>query len=271
MEKEPTFIYFVGTAGAGKTSLVGATKEWCTRHGIDAITLNLDPGVERLPYEPDIDVRDWVKLKEVMETHGLGPNGAQIAACDMIALQGRDIEKALEEFRADYVLVDTPGQIELFVFRQSGKYITQLLNPEQSMIAYLLDPILAKSPSGFVSQLLLSTSVQFRLGLPVVHLLSKADLLSDDELKGILSWSQDPLELERSVEEEAESLYREMSIDLFRVIHGLGALPTLYPTSAESGDGIDDIYSHIQQLFGGGEDIGSDETDKFQSQPDAQE
>jgi GPN-loop GTPase len=264
MEKEPIFVYFIGTAGAGKSSLCGATKEWCIKHGIDAVILNLDPGVDKLPYEPDIDVRDWVNLGEIMKSHGLGPNGAQVAAADMIALQGKDIEKALDEFKADYILVDTPGQIELFVFRQSGRYITQLLNPERSIIAYLLDPVLAKSPSGFVSQLLLSTSVQFRLQLPVAHLLSKADLLTDDEVKGILAWSQEPLELEASVQQEAESMYREMSIDLFRVINGLGALPPLYPTSSETQDGIDDLYSQIQLQFGGGDDIASDETDKFQ-------
>lgn len=263
MDKEPVFIYFIGTAGAGKSSLCGATRDWCTQHGLNAIILNLDPGVEKLPYEPDVDVRDWVNLKDVMKTHGLGPNGAQVAACDMIALQGKEIQNALEGFRSDYVLIDTPGQIELFVFRQSGKYITQLLSPEHSMVAYLLDPILARSPSSFVSQLLLSTSVQFRLGLPVVHLLSKADVLSEEELKAILAWSQDSLELERSVEEEQESLYREMSVDLFRVLEGLGALPTLYPTSAQTGEGIDDAYAYIQQSFGGGDDLTTEDPDKL--------
>src|ERR1051325_5022042 len=111
MPKEGSFIYFVGTAGAGKSNLAGAMRDWCTQHSVDAINVNLDPGVEKLPYEPDVDVRDWVNLREVMKTHGLGPNGAQIAACDMIALQGKEILTALEDFKSDYVLVDTPGQI----------------------------------------------------------------------------------------------------------------------------------------------------------------
>lgn len=263
MPKEAIFTYFVGTAGAGKSTLVGAMRDWCTNHNIDAIVLNLDPGAETLPYEPDIDVRDWVKLAEVMRTHGLGPNGAQVAAADMVAMQGKEITGALEEFRSEYVLVDTPGQIELFVFRQSGRYITQLLNPERSLVAYCLDPVLSKSPSSFVSQLLLATSVQFRLQLPLAHLLTKVDLLTDEEMKGILAWSQDTAELEASVQQEAESMFREMSIDLFRVIDGLGALPTVYPTSAQTGDGLDDLYAHIQQSFMGGEDITSEETEKF--------
>jgi GPN-loop GTPase len=265
MSKEGVFTYLIGTAGAGKSHLAGAMKDWCTTHSIDSIILNLDPGVEKLPYEPDIDVRNWVNIKDVMKTHGLGPNGAQIAACDMIAMQGKEIVAALEEFRSDYVLVDTPGQIELFVFRQSGKYITDLLAPDRSLVAYCLDPVLAKSPSSYVSQLLLSTSVQFRLGLPVANLLTKADLLTEEDLRGILAWSQDPMELESSVQEEQASLYREMSVDLFRLMESLGALPPIYPTSAMNGDGLDDLYSHIQQTFLGGEDIASEETDKFQT------
>lgn len=265
MSKDSIFTYLVGTAGAGKSHLAGAMKDWCTTHNIDSIILNLDPGVEKLPYEPDIDVRDWVNLREVMKTHGLGPNGAQIAACDMIAMQGKEILAALDEFKSDYVLIDTPGQIELFVFRQSGLYITKLLAPERSLVAYCLDPVLAKSPSSYVSQLLLSTSVQFRLGLPVANLLTKTDLLTDEDLKGILAWSQDSMELEQSVQQEQESMYREMSVDLFRLIEGIGALPPIYPTSSVTGDGLDDLYSHIQQTFMGGEDIASEETDKFQT------
>jgi hypothetical protein len=42
---------------------------------ISVITVNLDPGVQKLPYNPHVDVRDYVTLEEVMEKHKLGPNG----------------------------------------------------------------------------------------------------------------------------------------------------------------------------------------------------
>ena len=71
-------IYFIGTAGSGKSSLVSAFQEWMTLQGLDCITVNLDPGVEFMPYEPDVDIRDWVRVGEVMRDYGLGPNGAQI-------------------------------------------------------------------------------------------------------------------------------------------------------------------------------------------------
>ena len=179
--KEEIFVYFIGTAGSGKSTLTDTFNRWTELRGVDAITVNLDPGAENLPYEPDVDIRDWISLKEVMDSYGLGPNGAQIACADMLALNTMDVKKSIESFKTDYVLLDTPGQLELFVFRESGKYIVKFLNPRRSIIAYLLDLALAKTPSGFVSQLLLSVSTNFRLNQSQINILSKADLLTEQE------------------------------------------------------------------------------------------
>ena len=160
--KEEIFVYFIGTAGSGKSTLTSNFQKWFKTRGLDAIILNLDPGAENLPYEPDVDIRDWISLREVMETYQLGPNGAQIACADMIALNTEDVKKSIESFKSDYIIVDTPGQLELFVFREAGKYTVKFLKPEKSVICYLLDPSLAKTASGFVSQLLLSITTNFR-------------------------------------------------------------------------------------------------------------
>ncbi len=177
MAEEPGTIYFTGTAGAGKTTLVQGFAKWLETAGYDSVTVNLDPGNESTSFEPDIDIRDWVRLGEVMTEYGLGPNGAQVAAADMIALKVFEVRRALEEFRTDYVLVDTPGQVELFAFRESSKAIVDALSGDRSMIAFLFDPNLAKTPSGFVSLLLLSANVEFRFRLPTTNLLTKCDLL----------------------------------------------------------------------------------------------
>ena len=143
--KEEIFVYIIGTAGSGKSTLTQTFKQWMELRSVDAVTVNLDPGAENLPYKPDVDIRDWISLKEVMNTYGLGPNGAQIACADMLALNTSDVKKSIEAFKTDYVLVDTPGQLELFVFREAGKYIVQFLNPQRSIIAYLVDHALAKT------------------------------------------------------------------------------------------------------------------------------
>jgi len=256
--KEEIFVYFIGTAGSGKSTLTYNFKRWMELRSVDAITVNLDPGAENLPYEPDVDIRDWISLEEVMEAYNLGPNGAQIACADMLALNTSDVKKSIESFKTDYVLLDTPGQLELFVFRESGKYIVKFLNPQKSIIAYLLDYALAKTASGLVSQLLLSLSTNFRLNQPQINILSKADMLTEQEQKQVEQWSKDPGLLCNAVIDEEATVYREMSEGILSLIQDFESHTQLIPTGKEDFLGIEDIYTTIQLQFEGGEDLMSD-------------
>jgi hypothetical protein len=256
--KEEIFVYFIGTAGSGKSTLTYNFKRWMELRSLDAVTVNLDPGAENLPYEPDVDIRDWISLEEIMETYGLGPNGAQIACADMVALNTDDLKKSIEAFKTDYVLMDTPGQLELFVFREAGKYIIKFLNPERSIVAYLLDYALAKTASGLVSQLLLSMSTNFRLNRPQVNILSKADMLTEEEQRQLEQWSNDPDLLYTSMQDEEASVYREMSEGILGLIQNFKSHTELIPTGKENYQGIEDLYTAIQLQFEGGEDLMSD-------------
>ena len=166
-------IYFVGTAGSGKSTMVGAFKRWLDDNEIDSIVVNLDPGAEKLPYVPDVDIREWINLDEVMSQYGLGPNGAQIVAADLMAVNIKKVSDILDTIDTDYVLIDTPGQLELFAFRESSNVVISALGKQRSMIAYLSDPTLYKSANGFVSAMTLASLVQLRLSMPIINLLSK--------------------------------------------------------------------------------------------------
>lgn len=262
MADQELTLYFTGTAGAGKSTLVGKYNEWAQQHGLSTTTVNLDPGAESLPYRPDYDIRETIRLDEVMDEHGLGPNGAQIAAADMVALQLNDINDELASFRADQVLIDTPGQLELFVFRLSGKLLVDGINPERSVIAYLLDPLLARTPTGFASQLMLSATTQFRFQQPMMHLLSKGDLLDGDSIDTIRAWAADPVALENDVIGEAPSMSRELATHVTRLLETLGLENNLLPVSSESGEGLDDMYAMLQAVVGGSEE-GTPEYDTF--------
>jgi len=253
--KEEIFVYFIGTAGSGKSTLCASTQHWFQDRSLDSIVVNLDPGAENLPYEPDVDIRDWISLKEVMETNNLGPNGAQIVCADMIALNTDDVKESINSFKSDYILLDTPGQLELFVFREAGKYTLQFLSPQKSIICYLLDPILAKSASGFISQLLLAVTTNFRLNQPQINILSKADVLSKKNLELIQRWSKDPEEIYEALLKEEASIYRELSEEILHLLTHSGGYAKLIPTSKKNNFGIEDLYTDIQQRFKGGEDL----------------
>ena len=255
---EPIYVYFIGTAGSGKSTLTASFQNWFKLRGLDSITVNLDPGVDSLPYTPDVDIRDWISLKEVMEEYDLGPNGAQIVAADMIALNAKDVKESIDGFKTDYVLIDTPGQIELFVFREAGNFLVTQLNPRRSMVAYLLDPVLSKTASGFVTQLLLSLTTRFRLSIPVANVLSKSDLLSDEDLERLQGWSSIDEEIYETILRERASVYRELSEQILLLLKHFGEETSIIPVSSNNYQGMEDLYNVIQMCFRAGEDTTSD-------------
>jgi len=256
--KEEIFVYFIGTAGSGKSTLTDSVKKWMQLKSLDAITVNLDPGADNLPYEPDVDIRDWISLEEVMDRYNLGPNGAQIACADMIALNTEDIKKSIESFKTDYILMDTPGQLELFVFRESGKYLIDFFNPNKSIISYLLDPGCANTPAGFVSQLLLSLNTNFRLGKPHLNVLTKTDVIEEKIIEQIIRWANSTNELENALFSEEPSIYREISEKILNLISSFQENTELFSVGKEGYLGIEDLYTIIQLQFKGGEDLTKD-------------
>ena len=150
-------IFVTGTAGAGKSLLTSKIKEYYAKNATFPITLNLDPGVASLPYSPDIDVRDYVDVNSLMEQYELGSNGSLIMANDLIATKIDDIQKEADTINPDYLIVDTPGQIELFAYRQSGPFFVQNFEAEEKMNLFLFDGTMVSTPSNFVSLMLLST------------------------------------------------------------------------------------------------------------------
>ena len=258
------FIYFVGTAGSGKSTLVRAYREWLDTTGVDAITINLDPGVDRLPYDADVDVREWVALDEVMAEFNLGPNGAQIVASDLMAVNIEKMKDVIDDFDTTYALVDTPGQLELFAFRESSKAIVEAFGKNDSMVVYLSDPMLCKSSNGFISNMVLASLVQFRLELPIINILTKIDVLEDDEVDRMVSWYSDPDSLYSDLLDNDSNPQTVVGSELFKALENLGTFGEMRAVSSVKSTGLEEIYASSQILFFGGDDadIAGDEADK---------
>lgn len=254
----PRNVYFIGTAGSGKSLMVHAFQVWMNTQGYDVITVNLDPGAENLLYEPDVDIQDWVTLKEAMEDTDLGPNAAQVYCADMLAMNAKEVGDAIKGFETFYVLVDTPGQMELFTFRESSKIIVDEFGREDSILAFLIDPILARTPSGLISSLMLSATTQFRFSVPLTNILSKADLLSETERERILEWSQSSDILYNSLEQESETPVFLSSTEFFTALENMGVFRGLHPVSSLELQGFEDLYNEIQIAFEAGEDLQTD-------------
>jgi len=248
-------LFVVGPAGSGKSSFTAAFREWMIKNEHDAIVVNLDPGADVLPYQPDIDIRDLVRIEDVMAEYGLGPNGAQIVAADLIANYVEDVKRDVDSYESDYVLYDTAGQLELFAFRAASNFIVDFLGERSSAIAFMFDPTLAKTPSGFISLLLLSATVHFRFYKPYINVLSKVDILNDEELNNVAKWSENWNFLYDSLINETPGMHKELNIGLFKALESMDVFRKLIPTSARMLYGYEDIYTTLQLYFSGGEDL----------------
>src|SRR4030065_392450 len=194
-------MFIIGTAGSGKSLFTAAFSEWLKMSKQDVAVVNLDPGVLKLPYSPDVDIRNYVDVGNLMEKYELGPNGALILAADLIADEIENVTKDVEAANADLIIVDTPGQMELFAFRASGPYIVNELTKEPKALVYLFDAVFSVNPMNYVSNMFLAAAVYNRLLQPQVYLLSKCDLLPIKEVEKIADWSANPNALEDSIEE----------------------------------------------------------------------
>jgi len=245
--------FIIGTAGSGKSLLTSSLVERMVREKQKVAALNLDPGVVTLPYTPDIDIRDYVTIDSVMEKYQLGPNGALIMAADLIANETGRLTEEIEDLNPDVLLVDTPGQMELFAFRASGPYIAQTITDDPKAIVYLFDSVFSSNPLNYVSNMFLSAAVYTRFFLPQIHVLSKCDLLPEADLELILEWSEDSEALELAINERLEGTKRLLGQRMTEAIHQLDLSFPLIPVSAKTNEGILNLNAMLERVFTGGE------------------
>lgn len=246
-------IFVTGTAGAGKSLLTSRLLQWYTDNNAYPISLNLDPGAVSLPYDPDVDVRDYIDIATLMESYGLGPNGSLVMASDMIATKLDEIQKEIDALNPDYVIVDTPGQIELFAFRESGPYFAANMRADNKVTIFAFDGMLVSSPINFVSISLLASSVKLRLKTAQINVLTKRDLVVE-KLKNIMDWAGSHTALEYALEGEKDTEYSLLSKDLARSMSKGGFAPGLVAVSSVTMNGMVNLAAALARTLNLGED-----------------
>jgi len=247
-------IFVSGTAGSGKSLLTSKLQDYYSRNGAFAAILNLDPGVDNMPYTCDIDVRDYVDYVSIMQQYELGPNGAMVMANDLIASKIDDIQNDVNKVNPDYLIVDTPGQIELFAYRSSGRFIVDNISNEEKTNIFLFDGSLITSPVNFVSIALLATSIRLRLNLPTINVLTKTDLIGD-KLKNILEWSTNLKTLENAIGKEADGDTYTLTTNILRGLNLGGFAQGLIPISNLTGDGFVNLEGALSRILNLGEEV----------------
>ena len=66
-------------------------------------------------YEPNLDIRDTIKYKELMTSNNLGPNGSILTSLNLFSTNiDKEISILESKKDLDFVEIDTPGQLEVF-------------------------------------------------------------------------------------------------------------------------------------------------------------
>lgn len=246
-------IFVTGTAGSGKSLLTSKLYEYYTRNGAFTAILNLDPGVESLPYTCDVDIRDHVDVVSIMRQYDLGPNGSLIMANDLIASKIDTIQSEVDGVNPDYLLVDTPGQIELFAYRSSGRFIIENITDEK-MGLFLFDGALITTPTNFVSIAFLATSIRLRLGISMVNTMTKTDLIGS-KMREILQWSSSLKKLESAIASEADGETYALIMNILRGMDKGGFAQGLVPISNVTGEGLVNLEGALSRILNLGEEV----------------
>ena len=226
-----------------------------------AYCINLDPATLDVPYSPSIDIRDTVDYKQVMQQHHLGPNGAIMTSLNLYATKFDQVIRILES-RADshslseFLLVDTPGQIEAFTWSASGAILSEsLASTFPTVMVFVVDTVrCASSPNTFMSNMLYACSMYYRTRLPLVICFNKIDVVPYEfcmEWMSDFEKFQDALDNARQNKDDYgdtgfyDSLTRSLSLvlDEFYTEFSKNAVGV----SAVTGDGIDNFWKVVRQ------------------------
>ncbi|SCU86794.1 LAFA_0E03092g1_1 [Lachancea sp. 'fantastica'] len=176
-------VICIGMAGSGKTTFMQRLNSHLHANKSAPYVVQLDPAVLNVPYGVNIDIRDSVKYKKVMENYKLGPNGAIVTSLNLFSTKIDQVIKLVENKREahDYCIVDTPGQIECFVWSASGSIITEsFASSFPTVIAYIVDTPRNSSPTTFMSNMLYACSILYKTKLPMIVVFNKTDVCKAD-------------------------------------------------------------------------------------------
>jgi GTPase SAR1 family protein len=169
----------MGPAGSGKTTYCEKMVEFCEPLERHVTIINLDPGRECTPNSVDIDICDLISLEDAMGHENLGPNGALIYCMEYLLKNLDWLEEQLGDYDYDYIIIDCPGQIELYNHLSPMKELVKFLQGLNYNVItlFLVDSLIVKDMSKYISGTLMCLSSMMHFSTPHLNILTKIDIL----------------------------------------------------------------------------------------------
>ncbi|KAK4635388.1 GPN-loop GTPase 1 [Fulvia fulva] len=263
----PVAVVCVGMAGSGKTTFMQRinahlhTQSQSNPPTQPPYVMNLDPAVRSVPFDSNIDIRDSVNYKEVMKQYNLGPNGGILTSLNLFStkidqvmgiLEKRCLPQESAKPLPSHIIVDTPGQIEVFVWSASGNILlNSLASSFPTVIAYVIDtPRTTENTSTFMSNMLYAISILYKTKLPMILVFNKTDVKSEEQA---VDWMRDFESFQNAVRAEEDEersgagymgpLLNSMTLVLEEFYNQLSVVGV----SSMTGDGVEDFFKAIEE------------------------
>ena len=239
-------LIVLGMAGSGKTTFVEKLEEEIANKDKESYIINLDPAVMDTLYEPNLDIRDTVKYKEVMASNNLGPNGAILTCLNLFSTNIDKVVSILEpKTDLDFIVIDTPGQLEVFSWSASGKLISDsfsILFP--SILIYIIDMPRCNNPNTFSSNMLYALSIMYKMKLPLLIAFNKADSAKASK---VTEWMDDHESLQNELKKKDDYM-STFSSSLSLLLNEFYKTIKFVKVSSKTGEGFDELIKMCEDI-----------------------
>lgn len=223
-------IFVIGPAGVGKSTFCRTYSDYIKDIGYNPVLFNIDPGAINGKFHVSITLE--YPLQSVMSTYKLGPNGGMMKCLELMS-KDKWLDDCLSGYTDEFVIVDCPGQIELY---SHETYMNDIINIFQQnnyncASVYLVDYTYQNDRFKYNAALLNGLASSMNLNIPHLNCMTKMDMAENTDIK---------------IDEKTSSpLQTQIESILDNFIH-----QTMIPIDITSQEDLFIIHSYLKRMMG---------------------